>query len=314
MKKSVILLTLLLVASLAGTYAVYELYVKARIKELSEHLEEEKQLKNKLTTLEETFFKTKPDTVLRVWRNEIQPWENAVRQRALFFNLGEIPLDVEIPVEQRDIAKFYYKKVYPEMTQELDNRLYEANLYLPDPTFGIPHPDTYGRGASPAPKQISRHLARFEFGKAVADLLIDANVTSVSVLEVWPERNELSGRSGDVKSRTTGLSFTIRMQDFVRFLDMLSQENRYFEVKSLHLTNRTLRYSNADLNVQMVLAQAYYKEDEKGKETSVSGGPAQMRTAFSEVFGGPLPSRAAARSTRRRKTFWQSFRQKYIPF
>lgn len=314
MKKSAIFLTLLLLGSLAGTYAVYELYVKQRMRQLGEHLEEEKQLQAKIEKLEETFFKTKPDTVLRIWRAEIQPWADAVAQRAAFFNMGQIPLEVEIPEEEREIAKFYYKKIYPKMVLELETKLYESNIRLPDPTFGIPHPDTYGTGSNPPPQLIARHLARFEFGKAVAELLIDARVRRIDVLLLWPEQEELSGRSGDVKSRSTGLSFTIAMRDWVNFFDKLSQEDRYFEVKSLLVTNTTLRNPNADINVQMVLAQAYYEEDKKDREITVAGESPKMQGIFANIFGSSSADQQNQRRTSTRKSWWQQFRQRFLPF
>lgn len=314
MKKSVIFLTLLLVGSIAGTYAVYELYVKARMKELGEHLEEERQLKDKIGSLEETFFKTKPDTVLRVWRSEIQPWADAVDRRADFFNLGEVPLKVEIPEEQKEIVKFYYKDVQPEKVRALEAKAWESNISIPDPTFGTPNPDRYGQGANPSPEEISGHLARFEFGESIVDLMIDARAKRVDVLEIWPERVEMSGRSGDIKSHTTGLSFTISMRDFVGFLDKLSQQDRYFEVKALWLSNTTLLEPNADLNVQIVLAQAYYEPATEAREAMVAEGSSVMQGLFANLFGAKPQATTSSPDRSNKKTWWQKFRQKYLPF
>ncbi len=316
MKKSVILLTLLLVGSIAGTYAVYELYVKARMRELGEHLEEERQLRGRITELEETFFRTKPETVLSVWRSEIQPWADAVDRRADFYNLGDIPLRVEIPEEERDLAKWYYKEVQPKMVRELETYAWENGVRLPDVTFGTPDPNSYGQGKDPPPGEISRHLARFEFGKAIAELLIDAGVKNVRALEIWPERIEISGRSGDVKSRTTGLSFTIPMRDFVEFIDELSQKDRYFEVKALQLSNTRLRDQNANLNVQMVLAQGHYALAKQARDGgTLAGSSEEMQSVFENLFGVRMTSNVQEANTRtNKKTWWQKFRQKYSPF
>ena len=77
MKKSAIFLTLLLVTSIIGTYAVYELYVKDRMKELGEHSEQKKRLVARIGGLEETFLKTQPQVVLDEWRRSTQPWSEA---------------------------------------------------------------------------------------------------------------------------------------------------------------------------------------------------------------------------------------------
>ncbi len=315
MKKSVILLTLLLVGSIAGTYAVYELYVKQRMRELGEHNEQEKQLQARITELEETFFRTKPETVLSVWRSQIQPWADAVDRRADFYTLGEIPLSVEIPEEERDLAKWYYKKVQPKMVRELETKAWESGVDLPDVTFGTPDPNSYGQGDDPPPTEISRHLARFEFGKSIAELLIDAGVKNVRAIEIWPERVEISGRSGDVNSRTTGLSFAIPMQNFAVFIDKLSQNDRYYEVKALQLTNTRLRDPNANLNVQMVLAQAYYAPAKQAMEISgEEGSSEEMQNLFQNLFGARNLGGEPQGTPRSTKTWWQKFRQRYLPF
>lgn len=315
MKKSAILLTLLLVGSIAGTYAVYELYVKKTLRELGDHLEEEKLLQERLTQLEETFFRTKPETVLSTWRSEVQPWADAVDRRAAFFNLGDIPLRVPIPEEERELAKWYYAEVQPKMVREIETKAWESGFRLPDPTFGTPDPKTYGQGKDPPPREISRHLARLEFGKAITEILIDARVKNIRSLEIWPEQVEISGRSGDVKSRTTGLDVTLSMRDFALFIDKLSQEDRYFEVKALRLTNTRLRNKNANLNVQIVLAQAYYAP---AKEAREGGGEArssdEMQSVFVNLFGSRKATVEGAKPRTNKKTWWQKFRQKYLPF
>lgn len=315
MKKSAILLTLLLVGSIAGTYAVYELYVKKTLRELGDHLEEEKLLQERLTQLEETFFRTKPETVLSTWRSEVQPWADAVDRRAAFFNLGDIPLRVPIPEEERELAKWYYAEVQPKMVRELETKAWESGVRLPDPTFGTPDPKTYGQGKDPPPREISRHLARLEFGKAITEILIDARVKNIRSLEIWPEQVEISGRSGDVKSRTTGLDVTLSMRDFALFIDKLSQEDRYFEVKALRLTNTTLRNKNANLNVQIVLAQAYYAPAKEAREGGGEAGSSdEMQNVFLNLFGSRKATDEGAKPRTNKKTWWQKFRQKYLPF
>lgn len=315
MKKSVILLTLLLVGSIAGTYAVYELYVKQRMRELGDHNEEEKLLQKRLTELEETFFRTKPETVLSIWRSEVQPWADAVDRRADFYNLGDIPLSVPIPEEERELAKWYYAEVQPKMVRELETKAWESGFSLPDFTFGTPDPKSYGQGADPPPKEISRHLARIEFGKAIAEILMDAGVKNVRALEIWPEQVEISGRSGDVKSRTTGLAITISMRDFVLFIDKLTQKDRYFEVKAIQVTNTSLRDRNAQLNVQLVLAQAYYAPAKQaGGSSGVEGASSELQSVFQNLFGARAATSSEARPRRNRKTWWQKFRQRFLPF
>lgn len=283
MKKNVVVLTLLLLGSIAGTYAVYELYVKGRMRELGEHLEEEKQLQETIARLETTFYHTKPETVLRVWREQTQPWADTVDRRSEFYNLGDIPLEVEIPEEE--FPKFYYKKVFPDMIDALIAKASQSNLRIPDPTFGSPAPDSYRSGTDPSAEEISDNLARFEFGKSIAELMIDAGVLNINTLAIWPERVEIQGRNGDVKSRTTGLGFTIPMRNFVQFMDKLSQEDRYFEVKALQITNKTLRDPEPNMNVQIVLSQAYYRPAAEARDISEGIGSSDDLASLLALFG-----------------------------
>ena len=316
MKKSVIVLTLLLIASIAGTYAVYELYVKARMRELGENLEEEEQLKASIKRLEETFFTTKPDTVLRVWREQTQPWEDAVSRRSEFFHLGDIQLEVEIPEEV--IPKFYYKDIYDKKIQALEDEAWQSQTTISDSTFNMPNPSSFGQGTNPSASEIEGHLARFEYGAAITRLLISSGAISINNLNIWPERIEVKGLSGDIKSRTIGADLTIPMREFVTFMEDLSQQDRYLQVKAVQITNKTLRDPDANLNVQMILAQAYYEPATENREVSGSGSSTQdLQNLFGDLFGNSS-SAAATTSSRRReeegRTWWQTFRKKYLPF
>lgn len=314
MKKSVIVLTLLLIGSIAGTYAVYELYVKQRMQELADHMEEEEQLTSAITRLEETFYRTKPDAVLRVWREQTQPWANAVSRRSEFFNLGDIPLEIEVPEEE--IPKFYYKDVYEKMVETLEDEAYQSQTLISDTTFGIPDPSKFGQGTNPKPEEISGHLVRWEFGAAVTRLFIDAGVIQINNLNIWPERNEIKGLSGDIKSRTIGADITISMRDFVSFMEDLSRRGRYFQVKAIRITNRTLRDPEANLRVQMILAQAYYEPATESREVAGAvSSTADLKDLFGSLFGNSS-SRAAQNKQREEdgRNWWQNFRKKYLPF
>ena len=61
MKKSQLIITLVLISSIVATYAVYELYVKVRYTELKDHQTEEKNLRRKIADLNKTFYGTKPE-------------------------------------------------------------------------------------------------------------------------------------------------------------------------------------------------------------------------------------------------------------
>lgn len=331
MNKGAIFLTLLLVSSIAGTYAVYEFYVKQRWKELGDHQREAKQLREKISQLEETFYGTKPDTVLSIWRTEIQPWVDAVDRRTTFYNLGPVPLEVEIPEEEKEFAKWFYKREHPKLLRAIENSVLASGVRLPDPGFGTPDPSFYGPGSDPSAEEVSEHLARFEFGKAVADLLIGSGVRTITALEIWPEQTAIEGRRGDVQYRTTGLAFTIPMRNWVVLMDELSQEDRYIEVEAVRITNTALRNPNADMSVEMILAQAYYERAKQVREVGGEMGSSEdMAGMMASLFPGRGPGggpgrgpgggmgspfgRGAGPGAPKKMSWWKNFRRNYLPF
>lgn len=316
MKKSVVALTLLLIASLAGTFAVYQLYVKQRMKELGENMSREELLENKIDQMQTTFFKTKPEAVLEAWRLETQPWADAVDVRSRFFNLGDISLEHTIPEER--IPKFYYKEIYEKNLQELEDEAWQKGTILANTTFNIPEPSSYGSGSNPSAKEIEKHIVRWEFGAIMTRMLMDAGATSINTLNMWPQTIKYTGRSGVFNSRTVGVSMTIPIENLVKFLDRLGQEERFFQVEVIRISNSTLRSPYADISVDLILTQVNFEPSTNRRDTI--GGVDSDKTAstFASLFGASSGS-AAPRDTQpvfgeKELTGWRKFRKNWLPF
>lgn len=310
MKKSAVLLTILLIASIAGTYAVYELYVKEKMKALGEHTEQVKQLETRIQALQDTFSGSRPQEIIDQWRQATQPWAEAVDGRARFFTMGNLIEPVEIPEEV--IPKIYYSKELPKRIDQLIAYAQDKNVTIGDTGCGVPSENFYGQGTNPPPAEIKKHLETYDYCAALTRMVIDAGPISVEPLRIWPE-TPIQTKSGIIRKRVTGITMTTTTEPLVRFLDRLAQSDRFFKVEELRISNRNLLVDDPVLSVEMVLTQA---EFEPAKKTSVTG--------QAEAGGGAGQDEALAALFNRKPrepedepqgpTRWQQFRRKWLPF
>ncbi len=318
MKKSVIFLTALLLATIAGTYAVYELYVKQRMKELGEHMAQEKVLHARILQLQDTFAKTEPDAILELWRKSTQPWYDAVQGRSQYFTLGDFAKEVEIPEDA--IPKIYYRQELPKRIQSLADYAADKQVILSDINCGVPKADYFGAGTNPEPEEIATHLEEYDYCAAMSKLVVDAKPISVNPLRIWPEKEE-EAKSGMVVKRTTGISMQISTQALVRFFDKLAQEDRYFRIDEFKISNTNLHQPDPPLTVDMVLTQAYFRPKKSAASAAVvdGGQSAEVNQRLTSLFGGAADA-GGSRASRDENdeeaepTWWQQFRRQWLPF
>lgn len=321
MKKSVIFLSILLVLSIAGTYAVYELYVKQRMKELAEHLERERQLTAKIQKLETTFFGTSPQVVLQEWREATQPWSDALERRTTFFALDKGVERVQIPAEA--IPRFYYRDELPKRIQALQEYAEQKNVIVSDVNCGVPAFDSFKAGSNPTRAEIADHFLKYDYCASITRLLIDAGPESLQPLTIWPEMETKLKSGGTVRERTTGVRMKIRLEPLSRFLDSVGQSDRYFRINGLKISNTDLTIQDPVLDVELLLTQATFVPDVRRTTTQpdAGGSAAQNQARIAGLFGdqglGLSRDRRADEDEgegRTGPTWWQRFRKKYIPF
>jgi hypothetical protein len=315
MKKSVVFLTALLLASIAGTYAVYELYVKQRMKELGEHMKQEALLRNRIEKLDREFFGTEPPVVLGEWRRSTQPWSDAVENRLRFFTLGPLAPSVEIPEEK--LARFFYRDELPKRIQDLEDYAAQKNVQVADVDCGVPPFDGFPAGTNPSPERIKALLEQYDYCAALTRLMIDAGPQSIDPLEIWPEREVKVKSRGTIKLRSTGVKMLIRTEPLVRFLDGLAQSNRYVRVDTIRIANSDLTAPDPLLDVELVMTQTLFEEEVRrltDEEQARVNQQAEER--LNELFGGGAGGTGGRgeRDEEPTRTWWQRWRRILLPF
>lgn len=260
MKKRYIASVLVMLSVLAGLGAIYQFYFKQQFERYAENKQILTDLEDRLRELEETFSKIRPDYVVQEWRGAVQPWAEAVNQRSRFFTMDDLSR-IE-PVPEGQIPRFHYEGVFPQMQRELLLDVYRYRCQIPQTTFGAPGVGTLS-GRSVTKEEVETWLRQFAFGSAVMRFLMERRATEIRQIEIWPLRVEY----GLLEMQTMGLAFTMTLENLVRFLESLNDENRYFNVNAIRVHNKYLRWpGQPPLEVEMLLTRAQlYQEDEGGK-------------------------------------------------
>ena len=273
MKNSYIILTLLLIASLIGTFAVYKLFVEERMNELADHQKEEKELRKKIGEMEEKFFGTDPEKILELWRNKKQPWTNAAKNRSEFFQMTKINRYGEVPEEYSSYPKFFYETELPKLRNQLNTMAFDSGTSLSGINdFDVPSETSFGFGTNPEWAELQGHLNVYLYGIELTRMLVEAKATTIKRVAFWKGMEKFQGKGGALRLRTTGYSFTISMRELTELLEELRTADTYFNVNVIKITNSTLRNADSILDVDMVVTEANYVPVVKGTVGSEDGG------------------------------------------
>ena len=283
MNRIQILVVVGLLAALAGTGAVYQFYVKARIAELSTHEAAAAELERTITKMETTFEKTVPDIMISGYRQQAQPWEDAVDRRTGYFPAPETEAAIAVPKEV--IPKFYYREQFPEMQRKLELEAWEKGVVLPQQlTFGAPDPVAMSE-KNPTAELVSDWLTQYNVGATMVRTLLEANAKSVDDIKIWPSRTNESVSGGFV-IHTTGYEFTMGMRDLTRFLDKLRNETRHYTIEGFWMYNRQLRDTASDVvKVQLILSKTSFQRPQNAAPGSQLDG-AKFDVSPSRVNSG----------------------------
>jgi hypothetical protein len=314
MNKGTIIGVILLLAAFGATAAVYFLYFQTRLTELKEHQTAMNGIHKRLTELGTTFSNTQPPVVVDTWNQGLQPWIEAVLARTDFFNIAEVPEQVDVPED--DLHKFFYMEKHPQLQKELMDYAYNNACYLGAFDFGVPDRTTIG--PDPSREDVAKWLTRYEFGSAVTKLLITNNASYIENVVLWPMKATNVGTSrgaGSIESFTAGVRFAMTLEELANFLETLRTEQRYFSVDAIRIANTQLRNPGARLEISMLLTQARYSDKSTAPTVSATPATSRARGSFRNRMSGIMGGRSrTVAATAEEESWWQGFKKKYLPF
>lgn len=292
MKYKAQIVGVIILAAIAGAfYATWHFYFK----ELFAGYKQDNALKDSLETtlkqMDDNFGGYKPELLIDEWQGMVQPWRSAREDRAKYFNFGGW-YDIEATQDEDRILKFWYTEESNAMLMELYKQIYEKmGGYDRFPNdlramLHVPKEEDWA-GQNVTQEQIDLALRTLKFGINLSELLLKANISSLSEISLWPRRfpevyQEMLGL------QTVGLRFTMTARDLVRFLESLRQETRYFTVDAIRVTYPYISYSGEpQLNVRLLLTQANYRAPKEAGAGPAGAAGAAPGAAFGPG-GGPM--------------------------
>ena len=277
--KSAIIGTLVLLAIFAGLGAGWYLYVKPKFDQFKQDERMQASLEETYKKLNESFGGFKPELLMDQWSKNLQPWRQARTERSAYFNYGDWYEHEKAPQEAR-MLKFWYGEASDKMMQDLYAKIYAKlgryDTYPQDIRTMLNvamEQDWQGRDVTD--KEIDDNLANLAFGIKVVELLLDNNVSQLAAMSVWPKR--IAGEYAEmIAIQTVGLQFSASMRDFVKLMETLRQEERYFSVDGIKITYPYIGYNvEPQIQVQLLLSQSNYLKNrvESGEGDAKPGAP-----------------------------------------
>jgi hypothetical protein len=283
-----------------GMGGIYLFYFKDKLASYALDEQKAKTFETRYTELVDAFNGMDPKEIIPMVRGEIPRWQQAVEQRALYFNFGDW-FEFEQPPEG-ELLRFWYEEQAGAMLRKSLTAAAEANPWLqypPDlrdmllaPTFQ----DLQGQNVGE--QDIRGYLANLAFGLSAFDLLVENGATSISGIHLWPAQPDKL-----LTRRTVGLSFTMTFKDLTELLDELRANTRYFDVDGIRLQHQYIAQNyEPQLTVDMLLTQARFRQ-----EASTTAAPAAAGPAAAGIPGTPgaapgLTTGAQAEWSRMRET------------
>ena len=313
--KGLVIAIVVLISALASIAVLYQFYVKAIIEDLQQKTADREQIEQKLEDLETTFYNTKPEVIIKTWRQETQPWADAVFQRTDFFELRDPPEPIKVPEEK--IPKFYYADEFPKLEDRLRDYVDEVRCRIPSGLrFDAPAADSLA-GSNPSAQEVEKWMNEYEYGAYLIRFIADSGASEIIDLELWPPETILTGSTGAIERRRIGFTVNLTYEDLVSFLETMRTSDHYFSVDALMLTNDRLRNPDTELTAKMVVAQTHfieYASIDSQRSKNVQGTNSPKAQEAQERFRNFFGDLSALDYANEEETWWSRFRRKWLPF
>jgi len=292
---------------------VYQFYYQKRLAEYAANIDKLKDLEKALNDLETTFDNRDPETVIKALRGKVEPLAEKVVQRAQFFNTTDA-LQIE-PVPEGKLLRFWYTEQFNKLFEDLRKDAISRTPYIQYPdtsTFGAPRPEEL-EGRSVNESDVKRWLRFIKFGSYVVKMLMDAKAVAINDVQLWPLRLDYDKL---LVMRTVGLWFVMPYSDWVKFIDKMRLDSRYFTVNSISIQNPYMRWATEPaVEVRMLLTQADFNvavatpAPAPGTGVAVAGGvPVGTPTDRLTLAGFPKPAEGARQQPQVQMTRWHKIK------
>ncbi|MFM1918465.1 MAG: hypothetical protein RLZZ303_99 [Candidatus Hydrogenedentota bacterium] len=317
MRRNQIIFGSVLVLVLAAFGGVYQFYFKEKLAQYNRDKQFRKDLETSAEELSTFFSGVKPDTVISRWRNQVQPWADALNDRAEFFNDGQW-FDHEEPPAQGRILRLWYGEEQTRMLDELYKSIYEKapGLYaFPEDilrSLEIKTENELAQEREITPQILKRELAKLSFADSLINLLLDEKILALRDIKLWPRRQD-NNHKKQLVLLTVGFEVDMYMRHLVHFLEVLRRQRRYFHIDAIHVSNRRIAEQfDPPLNVRVIMTQARFSGT--GADGGQAGGAGSARSMFEITTPrtAPPPPPPAAEPTMLQKA-WKLFKR-YVLF
>ena len=182
MNRVYVVTVLAVVAVVAALGGAYQFYFKAKIDQYRQHQTQKTQLEKKLTDMQNVFSGVKPERLVEEWKNQVNPWFNAVIEEGRFFNLG---VEAVPPVPEEVISpRLYYEEQYNKMILKVYSEAYPR--YIPTTNFGVYDPNAIPNNTATR-EEVRQWLQKLKFGQDMIRLFLEHKAVAIYQIEVWPD-------------------------------------------------------------------------------------------------------------------------------
>ncbi|MCC6142986.1 MAG: hypothetical protein IT368_04165 [Candidatus Hydrogenedentes bacterium] len=288
-----------------GMGGVYLFYFKDKLAAYALDEQKAKTFESRYTELADAFHGVDPQKLIPIVRGAIPAWQQAVEQRAQFFNFGDW-FEYEEPPEG-ELLRFWYEEQAGEMLRKSQQAALEANPWLTYPQDlreMLQAPTLQDlTGQTVNEQDVREYLANLAFGLSAFDMLVENGATSISAIHIWPVRPDKL-----FSKRTVGMAFTMTLKDLTEMLDELRANTRFFDIDGLSLQHNYIAQNyEPQVSVELLLTQARFRQ-EASSIAAPSAGPGGAPGAPGAAGAPGMPGRpgvptgAAAEWTRIQET------------
>jgi hypothetical protein len=289
---SLIYITVLLLSFLLFA-GIYYFFLQKQLEEYKKDEDLKKNYEAALMDLEQTFSQVDPETLIREWRTQVVPWEEALKQRAKFFNISNWA-DHEVPPKEGVILKFWYEEQAQKMIQQLYEKVGEKmgryDLFPQDirRSLGVLTLEEIS-SMDVTEQMVNNQLAKLAFGIKMCEFLLDSKMASIDEIVAWQPFVQLPDFERLLSFHLFGVRCSITMKDFVTFVEeKMRLADRYFNINGIRIQYPYIAYNVEPLlQVEMIISQANYNPP---KETG-----ADIRLQYQTQMGATAPARQRER-------------------